>query len=548
MIILEIIFFLIASGTILLSLAGYGQFLINRIQSNFFVNIFFGFIVITFLITITHFFIKINFYVGLVILLLGLLLFVKDFNINCLKLLKKNYLYFLLFLILVPILISQKYHEDFGYYHLPYVISMIENKIIFGLANSNIAFSHNSIWLNTISIFAFPNNNFNFLTLPVFLIYFIFITFSLKKIFVSPKKIPSTYFLIICLFYFILKFTRISEYGNDIPAVIFSILTIFYFLKYSETEISEKKSFYFFNCFSFAIFGILIKFSIIPIFLLPLCLFCLNINILKKEIFKLKFIFIFILGLVFFIQQFVYTGCLFFPSKFTCLELNWFNYDFLLLRENLELTNKSYSSSSDVMSKKDYLTNFNWLPFWFDRNYPEILEHISTMLIPIILLIVLPDKEKNKIKLVFKYKIFFYIFIFLSFVFWLQFSPVYRFAIPYFLTFFFLISLKSYINNKFSTKIFLILIIFSLSFNFSKNILRISDKKEVFLGIEKIDNKFFIDQSSINEFIFVHRPDIENNKNGWQGRLCWDISFICSYNKIKVDKKYSYLFLTKLSN
>ena len=39
----------------------------------------------------------------------------------------------------------------------------------------------------------------------------------------------------------------------------------------------------------------------------------------------------------------------------------------------------------------------------------------------------------------------------------------------------------------------------------------------------------------------------ENNKNGWQGRLCWDISFICSYNKIKVDKKYSYSFLTKLS-
>ena len=38
MIILEIIFFLIASGTILLSLAGYGQFLINRIQSNFFVK------------------------------------------------------------------------------------------------------------------------------------------------------------------------------------------------------------------------------------------------------------------------------------------------------------------------------------------------------------------------------------------------------------------------------------------------------------------------------------------------------------------------------
>ena len=42
---------------------------------------------------------------------------------------------------------------DFGFYHLPYVITMIQEKIIFGLANGNSAYAHNSIWLNILPIF-----------------------------------------------------------------------------------------------------------------------------------------------------------------------------------------------------------------------------------------------------------------------------------------------------------------------------------------------------------------------------------------------------------
>ena len=178
----------------------------------------------------------------------------------------------------------------------------------------------------------------------------------------------------------------------------------------------------------------------------------------------------------------------FFPSKFTCLEVGWFNHDFILVRENLELINKSYSSSGNVFSKNDYLNNFNWLPFWFARNYSQIIVNIFTILIPIILLIVILNKEKNKIEFVFQHKIFLYLFILISFIFWLKFSPVYRFAVPYFLTLLFLISFKFYINKKFSIKIFIILLVISLSFNFSKNIVRILNKKNVFLGIEKIDN------------------------------------------------------------
>ena len=92
------------------------------------------------------------------------------------------------------------------------------------------------------------------------------------------KKKISDYFLLIVLFYFILKFTRISEFGVDLPAAIFSILTIYYFLKFSETDLIDEQKEYFFLTLIFSIFSILIKLSSIPVVLLPIFLF---LNILK---------------------------------------------------------------------------------------------------------------------------------------------------------------------------------------------------------------------------------------------------------------------------
>ena len=69
------------------------------------------------------------------------------------------------------------------------------------------------------------------------------------------------------------------------------------------------------------------------------------------------------------------------------------------------------------------------------------------------------------------------------------------------------------------------------------------------MGIQKIDNRYILNQTYGNEFIKVFRPDVESNsKNGWQGRLCWNIPFICSYNKLDVSKKNGYLIVNKLQN
>ena len=97
----------------------------------------------------------------------------------------------------------------------------------------------------------------------------------------------------IVLFYFILKFTRISEFGIDTPAIIFSILGIYYFLKYFDTnEISEKKTIFFYNL-SFSIFSILIKLSTAPIIILTIYLYFKNFKDIKFYIFNYRFLFIY---------------------------------------------------------------------------------------------------------------------------------------------------------------------------------------------------------------------------------------------------------------
>ncbi len=84
-------------------------------------------------------------------------------------------------------------------------------------------------------------------------------------------------------------------------------------------------------------------------------------------------------------------------------------------------------------------------------------------------------------------------------------------------------------------------------FNFSKNIVRINNVEKIFLGTQKIDNQYILNEKNTNTLVKIYMPDIEkNSNNGWQGRLCWNIPFICSYNKLEVEKKNGYLIIKKV--
>ena len=550
MIFFQILIFFVSIFFISLSISGYGRIVNLNIKKNFFLDIFLGFIIVSFIITFLHFFFKMNFTISFLIFIFGILVFFFRKNISELKLFEIRNVYFLIIIsFFIPIFLSQKYHEDFGYYHLPYALNFIEEKIIFGFANIDKSYVYNSIWLNLYSIFFLSNKNFDFLTLPSFILFLSFILFALHQIISKNKRFISDYFLLVALFYFILKFTRISEFGVDLPAAIFCILTFYYFLKFSEIDLKNEKREYFFLVFTFSIFSILIKLSTIPIILLPIFLYLKYFKYLNLEIFRIKFFLIYILFITFLIQQFIYTGCLFFPSNFSCLNVSWFSEDNINVAKRLELENKGYFIlARDIYTPEEYLKNLNWFSFWFKRSFIEISEHLLTAFLPVLIFIIF---QKNKIeqKLILREKLGIYLFLILGLLFWLNFSPVYRFAIHLFLILIFVLLINSMVLKNFSKKVFLIFIIIFIFFSFSKNIIRLKKVENVFLGIQKIENKYVLNDKNVNQLIKIYRPDIENNSmNSWQGRLCWDIPFICSYNKLDVKKKNGYLFINKLKN
>ena len=548
MIFFQILIFIVSIVLISISISGFGKLLSSNSNRYFFLNIFLGYLIISSIITFIHFFFKINLLLSLIIFALGLLIFFYNNKIKLFSFLKvKNIHYVVIILLLIPIYLSQKYHEDFGYYHLPYAIGLIEEKIIFGFANIDKPYVYNSIWLNLYSIFFLSDKNFNFLTLPTFLLFLNFITFSVGQVISKNKVENSDYFLIITLFYFILKFTRISEFGFDLPAIIFSILSIYYFIKFSEANLFEEKKEYFFLNSAFAIFSILIKLSTLPLILLPIYLFFKNFKNLNPYVFNLKFCFIYVFVIIFLIQQFIYSGCLFFPTNFTCLNVSWFNEENLKLSNELQLVNKSYFHvAKEIYSPDEYLKNFNWLIFWLKRNFVEITEHLLTIVFPIILFFIFL-KKKKKSSFLFKEKFILYFFLVIGFLFWLNFSPVYRFATHLFVTLVFVILIKYLMSKKFSKKIFLFFIMIFIFFNFSKNILRLVETGDIFIGIKKIENKYILNEKNQNQIIKIYRPDVKKNSiNSWQGRLCWNTPFICSYYKLEVKKKNNYLIIKKL--
>jgi hypothetical protein len=545
--ILNLLLFITGIILISFSISGLGRLLTYKFENNLFLDTFFGFIIVSFVTTFLHFFFRINYFVSFLLFLIGLISFFNKQNITYLKVHKNKFiLYFFLILILIPIFISQKYHEDFGYYHLPYALSFIESKIIFGLSNLNTAYVYNSIWLNISSLFFIQNKNFDFLTLPNFLIFLSFILFTINNINNKKKIEISDYFLIIILFYFLLKFTRISEFGIDLPLAIYSLLCIYFFLKYFETNLLHRKKFYFFCNFTFSIFSVLIKLSSLPILLLTLFLYVKNFKKSKLLKFDTNYLFIYVVGLSFLIQQYIYTGCFIFPSEISCLNVSWFNSNFIEIKNSLELTNKSYSEARNIYTAEEYLNNFTWFSFWLKRNYIEILEHLMTIIIPISFYILCLKNRGNKNRRIFEQKKILIFFIILNLIFWLNFSPVYRFAIHMFVTFSFVLVFNFFINKKFSKKVFTFFFILCLIFSFSKNMKRIFEKDNIFVGIEKIQNEYIVDIINSKDYAVIFYPDVENNKkNGWQGRLCWDIPFMCSYNKININKKNNYLYLSK---
>ena len=100
------------------------------------------------LITYLHLFYKLNPLINLLFILIGLTAYIFNFKR------KENIkIYFVVLLILTFQFVGHEVNEDFGYYHLPYIINFVSDKIILGLGHLSMVQGYNSAWLNLNALF-----------------------------------------------------------------------------------------------------------------------------------------------------------------------------------------------------------------------------------------------------------------------------------------------------------------------------------------------------------------------------------------------------------
>jgi hypothetical protein len=166
--IFNFIIFIIYIITIFISIIGYGL-IINKyfnysLYSNNNISFgelgFFSLVILVPLSILLNFFFPINILISLFIFCIGMIFFFLKVNLY------ENYkkiLYLIFFLILIfPYFVLITQHDDFYYYHLPYLNIIQESKIIFGLANLNNVLSYpQNLWFNIFALFRLPIIDFN---------------------------------------------------------------------------------------------------------------------------------------------------------------------------------------------------------------------------------------------------------------------------------------------------------------------------------------------------------------------------------------------------
>ena len=235
---------------ILISILGFGFFTSKKIIKLNNLNLGYqGIIGIFFLLLISYIttqFIAHNEIFNSIILIIGIILFIfyfKQFNIN-----KTNAkLLIILFILSLIFILVGKNHDDFHYYHFPYIITLIEYSHPIGLGNLNHGFkTHSSIFLLS-SLFSLPGAKYNLFHLaPVYIL--LFSNFVLLKLIFNKKIFKNEIFVIylsLASFTFInIFFSRLGEHGTDKSAMILIILLLVNYIYFVNKKIESIDSNY----------------------------------------------------------------------------------------------------------------------------------------------------------------------------------------------------------------------------------------------------------------------------------------------------------------
>ena len=551
----NLIFFITIYLLFFISAIGYGLIFSNIFNfkvSNFGLFPIYGLILLTFISYLSIFFVPHNYYFNIIIHLIGLLIFFKNFFLKKIKI--QNFFIIIILIISLSLLIS-KNHDDFGFYHLQQMLNFSTNKYQLGLHNLDFSYSHHSSILLLSSLYYIPIFNFYFFNASnlIFFSSIIIFFYSIYKNRTSSnfQKIFSLFFLI----FFLVKFTRLSEFGTDIVGQCLIIIFTYLFVVDLQNKNHENLIV---NICLFLIFCVTLKtyfitYSIFVILLAYKIKLKDIFNIIKKK--RIFIIFSFCFFSLFLIFNLFNTGCLIYPLPTLCFEsLIWSmpieevkNYQIFY-----EAWAKSLAGTGYVVDNyQQIISNFSWVKFWI-KNYffNKFLDNIVLILF-ISLIFLFFFQSKNKISKL-NFKNFKLIFFAISFIFliWFIKHPSLRYGgyAPLSLLISFPLICYLSLAKKFKYNInkignFLLIIAFSIFV--IKNVIR--------LDAELNRN----DMYKFTNFPFFYVPKIPYEKTYFENNIqlyqpidqdsnCWSIPQPCTTNfNFKVKKKFNYVIFYK---
>tara|TARA_B100000282_G_scaffold296647_1_gene279335 strand:- start:924 stop:2579 length:1656 start_codon:yes stop_codon:yes gene_type:complete len=472
-----------------------------------------GILFMTILSYITNFVVSHGFIHNSIFLFTGLFVFLLIFKKKLFK--KKIKLILLVSSLLFIGILMYKTHDDFFYYHLPYTISLIEFKKIFGSGNLEHGFRTPSSIFYFNSLFYLPILEKSLINSGA--IYFLFFSniFLIQKIFNKLKNKKYNFILILSLLSLLFIntiFYRLAEHGTDRSALILIFILAIYYLESTNRKLTKINFKYYYQRILIIILLIvsLKSFYLIYTIFILILFFEFRKIIFKenfyKKIFSEKVSYYFLIGTTIFIFTiFSNTGCLIYPASFTCLEMfSWSlpKREVIEMKTWYELWSKAGASPTyRVDNVEFYLSGLNWVNNWVQNHFFNKISDflLSLFLIVIISSIFLINLKKTQ----FPKKNFylFYIIVLLLMLEWFLNHPALRYggftliALTVFIPLSIFIEGRLNLNSKLKKKITSLVLISFIIFSF-KNIDRIFKEYDKYNYNPLINAHYFINKNT----------------------------------------------------
>lgn len=453
-------------------------------DKNICITIIIGFVIICSSLSLINLFFKINHLIFIILILISffaLINYKSNFSIT------KNYKDYLIYLIIILFLskisMISYFASDTGYYHIPVVKIYNDYNTIFGLANLFPQYGFNNLNFYYSSMITANSSLLRFFSVPTIVFFFI----TSLYIFNCRKEYKNNSIFLILLgghFYVNVKYlSSIAPdfYVNCICLVIFSEIYIQAVVKKNIKDQSLLQIMF------LSIIILTIKLSSI-FFSLSIISFLLIFY--KKKILSYKFtrlfFLIFILLIIFFTKNILYSGSLFFPIGIGTFDLLWSVPR--ELSDNFLGWVKSFARNPNSIPE-EVLISYEWIYIWLQRTDKIFLFSIFVSVFTYLLNLVANPKEiivKNK-----KLNYLFFVY-FSSLIFWFFNAPDTRFSLM--------------------LNIFLFLLVIDLNLIYKKKLNNLILKLSV-PALSIIFVYAFIYLNSINIYLNYNKLEF---KNGWR--------------------------------